>query len=1130
MNLVLTITYVVTHDYHQFVQLTDCIVSILNRMVNMNKGYFKYLALCVAIFAIIVFIVHFVSAPNSTESTPQTADKEIFQDTEIPVKKQEEELAHANNEAIHQEVVHDKSREAIESTNPIQPANSGWRIIDSYDNPRVGVHVVCTPITPELIQEWLALEDADQEPKPELFETFTDNNGCFDFPFIESGRYLIRANAELWSPALGVLDLRNERPDDFSAVMVKEEVIRGKVLDCDQRPLKESDVYCYMTPTYPIEKMPLHCVGEVLLFKQHLLTDDKGEFSFRGLYPNLNYNLYTEFKDHISVNKTVSSNDKKDHIIILKKACIIEGRITGMSGEPLVDASVFYIDPQSPYVRPGIDIIDDEGYFRSDSIPEGFINIQGMHNDYGHDIIKLNIRPDRVNYAQLKLPKGVRVSITVTNDNDTPLEGIIVTVQSQDSGACITSHTTDEDGKVRICSLNKGNRNLIRTRDPHHKYTVYNRTHSFDEDEELHIRLNKRFPVKMIVMDEATKEVISDYKACVSSYYKSSALREKDSFNICTYEFEKNAPSHDFQIAKGEFFEYTVLAEGYMPERVIVMMPSDECVEIEPIELYLKPGAALNGCVVDADTSGSVPNALIQLYVNGRYDKKPGFPLTIDRTALSKEDGTFTLSGLPDHRFYLKAKAPGYAPVVIDSFELDLSAPATENRIYLKRGGSLCGKVFGQDDFPLDQAYIQLWLKGTNELLTARSKPDGNYCLYDIPPGEYVVSAWEVLDKIACDCTTKLQKTVIIVPGQTTKADFTFEGSCIIRGLCTIDGQEGNGIIINLFDEKGMKTHSVDSSSSGYYKITSLSQGSYTLEAHSTVISAGGVIRRPISLQSGQDLTVDLDFKGKAVYGTVTDAEGEPLHAAEVELLTSSLNRSFLTYTDHEGCYSIYSVEEENYFIAARAPGCGEELKGPLVLGGKGKPARKADFILKQGGTARVHVKDIQDCPLANAKILLSNNWGQGVLWTENTKYSGIAVFDHLKTETLSAIAICKDYAPASTTFIAPVGEVTDVEVSLTIGGRFKLKVKDVNGFPVSEALVSLIDFSLLGLSTVRLTQLGLLSPSNRGFLTDENGAFSFGLLPPGSYKLQITKSRRVVQASVLISSGQETVVQVVLE
>ncbi|MFH1998774.1 MAG: carboxypeptidase-like regulatory domain-containing protein, partial [Planctomycetota bacterium] len=90
--------------------------------------------------------------------------------------------------------------------------------------------------------------------------------------------------------------------------------------------------------------------------------------------------------------------------------------------------------------------------------------------------------------------------------------------------------------------------------------------------------------------------------------------------------------------------------------------------------------------------------------------------------------------------------------------------------------------------------------------------------------------------------------------------------------------------------------------------------------------------------------------------------------------------------------------------------------------------------------------------------------------------------------------------------------------------------VRTVNGIPVADAYVSLPDFTLLGLSPVRLTQLGLLTPLNPGFTTNEEGIFSMGLLPPGIYKLKIAKGNHLMETSVSISSGQEIRIQAVLE
>lgn len=1097
----------------------------------MNDLTLKYAVVFILIvLAISIYIFLPKSNAEPSVTITEIVEQNIMSDEEDSTENSRELVADQIDEIESSSVAQstEDTRELIKSSYSKQPENSNWRITDTCDNPRAGVHVVCTPISLELLKEWVALDMEGEDIKPELLETYTDNNGCFDFPYLEPGCYLIRADAPGLSPALGILDMSTERPDEFSAIMVEERVIRGKVVDCNKQPIKEALVYCYMTPDYPIESMLLEKAGEVMLFDQEIITNEKGEFEFKGLYPRSCYTLYTEYEGFISVEKVINIVNSGDQVLILKKSCVLEGRISGISGESLPDAAVLYSEPQSPFNAFLIEDIDEDGRFRSNEVPEGYIQLVGSDDSMGHVVVPMDIKPDRTNYAELKVPKGIKLKVKVVDENNKPLEQIRVTVESQDSGVCLSSMATDETGEMIVSCLRKGDRNQIYARDLNKKYTIYNESMAFDKDSEVTIRMKKRFPIQIIVKDEATEEVISDYNVCVSSYYESNVNQELVGLTTYTFEMEMKTECFDFQIAEGEFFEINVLADGYMPERVMAHFISEEA--IKPIEVFLKPGLSLKGCTVDSETGDPVSDAQIQLYVTGRYDKRPGYALSKYRTASSSMDGVFTLEGMPDQRFYLKAVAPGYAPVVVDSLDLDLSAASEQNCIPLTRGGSLSGTITSRGEGPLDQAVIEVKLAGTSELMATRSESDGSYYLDGLPPGDYEVSVSDSLEVVKSDCKMLLRKNVIIKSGKNAVADFSFAGTCTIRGLCQLDGEKANGILIHLYDSEGQRARTIESSNTGYYRFSGLPHGDYILEAHSTMIGTGGVIRKPLTLTRGQDETIDLDFKGKALGGTVTDSEGVPLHGAEIELLTSSYKRSYLTHTDYEGRYAIFNVEEGDYYIAARAPGCGEEMKGPWMLGGKGKQARKADFILKSGGTAIIHVKDSKGVSLVNAKVLLSNKMTQGVLWTDKTKYTGTAVFENLQTEMLSAIAICKGYAPASVTFIAQPGEITDVEIGLVKGGSLKVEVRSINGLPISGADVTLMDYTLQGVSPERLVCLDLVTASNVDFLTDENGVFSLGILPPGNYKLQISKGKRFVQIPISISSEKETMTHVVLD
>ena len=76
--------------------------------------------------------------------------------------------------------------------------------------------------------------------------------------------------------------------------------VLGQVMDQDEKPLPDAVVYLKNTKTLAIKTF---------------ISEGGGNYHFSGLAPNVDYEVYAEFKDHRSPTRTLSSFDSRSDVV-----------------------------------------------------------------------------------------------------------------------------------------------------------------------------------------------------------------------------------------------------------------------------------------------------------------------------------------------------------------------------------------------------------------------------------------------------------------------------------------------------------------------------------------------------------------------------------------------------------------------------------------------------------------------------------------------------------------------------------------------------------------------------------------------------------------------------------------------
>ena len=245
-----------------------------------------------------------------------------------------------------------------------------WRILTWFGKPCVGSKVIATEVSPVLVSKWLAMCEKDEIPSPLIYETVTGNDGSFGFPDLGTRIYYVRAEFEGFASSYGLLDLSNGWVEEFTLELRPEKTIRGSIVDCSGCPIEEIDVHCVPFLSTDITQLQLDEACNFLVFTQMAITDHNGEFRFRGL-PVDPFWLYLEPEGFIAVERKVDVADRSFQKVVLKKPCVLKGRIADRNGNLIEGASICYMFPQGGLLPASPILTDEKGIYRFDDAPEG---------------------------------------------------------------------------------------------------------------------------------------------------------------------------------------------------------------------------------------------------------------------------------------------------------------------------------------------------------------------------------------------------------------------------------------------------------------------------------------------------------------------------------------------------------------------------------------------------------------------------------------------------------------------------------------------------------------------------------------------------------------------------------------
>lgn len=581
--------------------------------------------------------------------------------------------------------------------------------------------------------------------------------------------------------------------------------------------------------------------------------------------------------------------------------------------------------------------------------------------------------------------------------------------------------------------------------------------------------------------------------------------------------------------------------------------------------LRIEPAGFASGVVRDPD-GRPVPNARVYVAAqNILITSVRGRP-----EATTDAEGRFLIQNLDSGRNYvLAAYRDGFGIGVSEPIAVGPLEVREGTDIRMSRGATIYGAVLSEDKTPVAGAHItvqvpvfgDVWFPPGLGIGEASTKvvvtgDDGRYSLEGLWRGEY---KFDVSHEAHVHMETKSVRVSDIE--ETVSRDFMLQLGRSIAGIVTdASGLPGEGATVTAarpWSSRAEAEAKVDAE--GRFEIKGLTRGNYRVQAR----------KEGFSSEPAEDVAADTAnlhlrlIENGSIMGNVVGFGGRTVETYSVNLLPAfddtpeSLERSIRrappmqSYSDPSGAFIMEGLDPGFYTVTIRAVGYAESLHHNVQVP-SGSVANLGTVTLDRGAemkgsitdTAGVPVRDamvritrkveVSNPNLARAMSKLGGSGGSGddakevaegalpqVLWQAYPGADGTYSITGI-TPGVFTVEIRPGRHVIPEPFEVTIRRNEEVvrDFQLALASTIGLVVADELGDPVTAAGTRVIDVN---------TQKP--PPGFRPGTTDARGVATVGNLPPGSYRVILTRAGYIVHEEVIaVGPGESVRREVVLQ
>jgi 5-hydroxyisourate hydrolase-like protein (transthyretin family) len=513
----------------------------------------------------------------------------------------------------------------------------------------------------------------------------------------------------------------------------------------------------------------------------------------------------------------------------------LTGRITDPNGAPVAGAAIQIIDATRSIVTTVL--TQSDGRYAVRDLFPGIYTMIVSAPDFEQKSLSAFIEADETTVTNLALgllPGSVEGVVTVAGSGAFIARTNVELRLISSSGPVVASTLTDTQGRYRISSVPAGS------------YTVVATNRNYGND-------SSAISVQPSVTAFANLQ-LSPVTANVSGRVTNSdgslplvntLLRLADQNGVVIAEVQTNV-NGNFVIEgllPGEF-SLTAINQDYRSS-VMSFTASPNNPSVVNFNLVAIP-SLFSGVVTDADTGKSIVGAIVETF------DLLNRPVA---AALTNINGFYTIAGLSEGTYTLRASAQGYGSIARQSTLL-VNDTKIENFALPGNPAAISGTITIVGNGPLSNASVNVYDENGVIIGNGSSRADGTYFIGNLPAGTFTVTA---------DTISYLeQSTQLTLARGENRSGVNFALRPGADGDITgqvSDSRTGNplaGVRIQLFDIEGNLVTEITTNEAGVFSLLGVPAGSYELR-----VSAEGYVpfSTLIQLRAGEELLVPISLR-----------------------------------------------------------------------------------------------------------------------------------------------------------------------------------------------------------------------------------------------------------------------------
>lgn len=820
------------------------------------------------------------------------------------------------------------------------------------------------------------------------------------------------------------------------------------------------------------------------IFLRKGITDENGNYTIRNLpHGIVNITVVALSYGSSGTTTTLLADEIQNVSIALQEdAGVITGFVTDFNTAlPLTGANIVITTLGNIVIA--TTVVGQTGRYHVDGLAPGSYRVVASEPQYSTAVLTVNVISDTEALASFVLsPDPGYVSGVVTEDlmDGVSLRNINIQVRYLTiSGPVIQTLLTDSEGRYITSGLSPGT------------YVLTAFSSEYGDQTSSVLVTSDTTTILNFVLSPNTAFLRGTVTDSSAIPLPSTIVRLFDSNNALTQATETNANGlYGFTgITPGA---YTIVAihPNFERRQIAFTATSNETATVNFV-LSGIPGT-LVGTVKDSETNTPLVGALVEVFPSG------GTLAVARRTT----DGTgqFNISSLAPGNYTVVASNLNYESQTVGA--IIVSGEITNVEVILLLDPAIVsGTVTELNGNPINNAGLSFFNQSGILIGSTVTDVNGNYVMGGLPAGSYTVVA-------SAPQFAHVSKGLIVAPGQNI-TNFNFELSRDVGkivGTITGDGISLVGVTVSLLEDNVFIVSTV-TKSDGTYMFENIAPGAYTVSASA---SGFGVNQVGAVLQANMvtEANIDLHFLVGAIAGTVTDTSGMPIVNIAVTIQVFYINGQLLrkVQADHTGVFVVTGLVPGSYVLTASAPQYQTNRVGANVKANEVTNV-EVSLLAAAGAIAGTVVEFRTNEPIVGSSVKITDINGF-IIGAAVTDESGRFHIESLLVGTVNVIATAEGYTSISRAAIIPLNTTVDIILSLQLNpGRIVGTITDIQGFPISGAVITVIDGTTAVITTV---------------LTQNDGSYRVESLTPGVYTILVnaTGFGQGISSGVVASGG----------